>query len=420
MERVLALVLAGGGGEALSVLTAERAVSAVPFGGKYRVVDFVLSNCCHSEITRVGILTQHAPTSLHDHIGAGRPWDLDRRSGGVRLFQPYLTRSAAGWYRGTADAIAHNWDAIEELAPERILVLSGDSVYRLDYRHLVLTHGQRQSRATIAVARVPAEQSRRFGMVTVDGSGRVIRFAEKPERADTPFASMGVYLFDTPFLGERLRSRPVDLALDVVQPMVEAGEAVFAHEFGGYWDDVGSVGAYYRANVELLQRTPRLVLHDPRWPVLTRDEERPPARFLEGASVEHSLIANGCRVAGTVRRSILFPGVAVEAGAEVRDAIVMQDSVVARGARVDHAILDKHVRLGEGVAIGRGEAPRDAASAWLEGVTLIGKDAEIPAGTRIGRGVVVGVGAQARDFDGGEIEAGRVVGGRPWYQDVVV
>jgi glucose-1-phosphate adenylyltransferase len=415
----MALVLAGGGGEALSVLTAERAVSAVPFGGKYRVIDFVLSNCCHSEIGRVGILTQHAPTSLHDHVGAGRPWDLDRRSGGVSMLQPYLTRGDAGWYKGTADAIAQNWDIVEHHDPERVLVLSGDHVYRMDYRALVRTHEARRARVTLAVVRVPASESRRFGMVTLEGDGRVVRLDEKPERATTPFASMGIYVFDTDVLGARLNGGPVNLVLDVLRPLLEAGEDMVAHEFTGYWDDIGEIGAYYRANLELVAPAPRLALYDPRWPLLTRDEERPAVRVRESSSIERSLIANGCCIEGVVRRSVLFPGVHVGRGAEVTDSVVMQDVMLEPGSLVDRAILDKHTRVGERAVVGHGDPPRDPAAAWLEGLTLVGKDAEIPAGARIGRAAVIGVGAGAADFDGGGVPAGTVIGSRAWYEGVV-
>ncbi len=270
----MALVLAGGGSERMSVLTSERAVSAVPFGGKYRVVDFVLSNCCHSQVRQLGILVQHAPTSLHDHIGAGRPWDLDHREGGVLVLQPYLTRSQAGWYRGTSDAIAQNWDLIRDRSPERLLVLSGDHVYRMDYRALLETHVRAGAAATLAVTRVAPDQTRRFGMAVLD---------------------------------EALKGRPVDLVLDIVQPMLAAGRRVWAHRFEGYWEDVGTVGSFYRANLDAIGAQPRLELYDPAWPLLTRDEERPPVRVHEGATIEDSLVANGCRVAGEVRRSVLAP-----------------------------------------------------------------------------------------------------------------
>lgn len=413
----MALVLSGGGGERLSVLTAERAVSAVPFGGKYRIIDFLLSNLCHSGAEDVGVITQHAPISLHDHIGAGRAWDLDRRSGGVVIFQPFQTRNQSGWYRGTADAIAQNWDAIMERRPARVLVLSGDHVYRMDYRALLATHLEQRAAVTLAVTRVPAAQARRFGMVTFDSDGCVRSLVEKPVHATTPHASMGIYMFDTEVLGEWLRGRPVNLVLDVVRPMIEAGERLVVHEFDGYWEDVGTIDSYYRANLELLGAEPRLVLYDPRWPILSRDEERPPVLLRESAVVEDSLVANGCSIAGTVRRSVLFPGVRVEAGAQVIDSVVMSDVTLARGARVDRSIIDKYARLGEGAVVGFGEIPHAPESAWLDGLTLVGKDAQIPPGARVGRAAVIGIGGGPPDFSAGEIAPGSVIPNRPWYDD---
>jgi glucose-1-phosphate adenylyltransferase len=394
-------------------------VSAVPFGGKYRIVDFVLSNCSHSGIEQVGLVTQHVPTSLHDHVGAGRSWDLDRRAGGILILQPYQTRSQAGWYRGTADALAQNWDSIEERRPERVLVLSGDQIYRMNYRALIATHIERRAVLTLAVTRVPASQARRFGMATLDRDGRLLNLVEKPERTTTPFASMGIYVFEYEVLGELLRPRPVDLVLDVVRPLLQSGERVYTHEFSGYWEDVGTVAAYYDASRELLSADPRLVLHDPRWPILTRDEERPPVLLLDGAVLEDSLAANGCLVSGTVRRSVLFPGVRVGRGATIEDSIVMADTIIGADARLDRAILDKHVRIGERAVIGHGPIPREAESAWLEGLTLIGKEAQVPPGARIGRASVVGVGATPGDFTGGELPPGARTPNHTWFRERV-
>lgn len=413
----MTLVLSGGGGERLGVLTAERAVSAVPFGGKYRVIDFVLSNCTHSGIEKIGVLTQHAPTSLHDHIGAGRAWDLDRRGGGVTILQPFTTRSHAGWYRGTADAITQNWSSIEERKPEHVLILSGDHVYQMDYRALFETHLLRRSAATLAVTRVPADQTRRFGMATLDRDGAIRSLVEKPERAETPYASMGIYLFERKALGRRLENRPVDLVLDVVRPMLDDGEKVEAHEYQGYWEDVGTVGSYYRANLELVAATPRLVLDDPRWPILTRDEERPPVHVGTGAEISDSLVANGCRVMGRVVRSVLSPGVTVEAGAEVIESVIMSDTVVEKGASVRHSVVDKYVRVGEGARVGEGDPPTGREYEWLAGLTLVGKDARLPAGLRIGRGAVVGVGVKPESFDG-HVAAGATVASRAWHEEV--
>ncbi len=418
MTDAMALVLSGGGGERLGVLSAERAVSAVPFGGKYRIVDFVLSNCCHSGIEQVGLVTQHVPTSLHDHVGAGRPWDLDRRAGGILILQPYQTRSQFGWYRGTADALAQNWDAIEERRPERVLVLSGDHVYRMNYRALLQTHRDRRAALTMAVTRVPASQAHRFGMVTLDRDGRLLTLIEKPEHATTPYASMGIYVFEYEVLGELLRPRPVDLVHDVLRPLLQSGARVYAHEFSGYWEDVGAVSSYYHANLELLAPEPRLVLHDTRWPILTRDEERAPVRVFEGASIEDSLVANGCRVHGTVRHSVLFPGVTVEAGAVITDSVVMADVTVGARAQVDRAILDKYARIGEGARIGVGNAPDDHSCAWLDGLTLVGKDAHVPGGSAVGKCAVIGIGARQEDFGSSTVVPGSRTPNRSWFQEL--
>jgi glucose-1-phosphate adenylyltransferase len=411
---VVALVLSGGGGEQLSVLSSERAVSAIPFGGKYRIIDFVLSNCCHSEIDRVGVLTQHAPTSLHDHIGAGRPWDLDGRERGVMILQPYLTRSTAGWYRGTADAIAQNWDVIEDLGCARVLVLSGDHVYRMDYRALLAAHDESGAGVTLGVTRVPAEQSHRFGMVTLGAGGSVTRLVEKPARSESPFASMGIYVFETSLLREHLRRDRVDLVGDVIEPLVRSGARVATFEFEGYWDDVGTVGSYYRASLDLLADEPRLSLDDRRWPILTRNEERPPVLVCDGARIEQSLVANGCRVAGTVLRSVLSPGVVVESGAHVEDSVLFQDARVAQGAQVHRAIVDKFATIGASAAIGgTHEAP--AGPEWLEGLVLIGKAARIPERARVEPGVVVGVGAGPEDFSEAVLHSGTRLPNRTWY-----
>jgi glucose-1-phosphate adenylyltransferase len=395
----MALVLSGGGGERLGVLSAERAVSAVPFGGKYRIIDFVLSNCCHSGIESVGVLTQHAPTSLHDHVGSGRAWDLDRRDGGVRILQPYLTRDHAGWYRGTADALAQNWDIVDLDLVDRILVLSGDHVYKMDYRSLLLAHEQRSAAVTIAVAPKGAEQSRRFGWVRLDRDFRIRGLEEKPATTELRHASMGIYVFESVVLREMMRGHPVDLVLDVLRPLIAAGERIYAYEFTGYWEDVGTLGTYYRANLDLLAPEPGLRMDEPRWPILTRDEERPPVLVDPGADIESSLVANGCRVAGRVRRSVLFPGVRVLPGAEVVDSVVMADTVIESGARVRGAILDKYARIGRDARVGFGEPLDRRDLDWLEGLTLIGKDAIVPDGASIGPQVVLGVGSRPHETE---------------------
>ncbi len=418
MRDVLALILSGGGGERLGVLCAERAVSALPFGGKYRVIDFVLSNCCHSGVSHVGVLAQHAPASLNDHIGAGRPWDLDRRSGGIVILQPYQTRSHAGWYRGTADAITQNWDWIEEHSPDRVLVLSGDHIVRMDYRPLIAAHIQREAAVTVAVTKVPADEAYRFGMVHVERSGRIKSIEEKPQRTDAALANMGIYLFETERLREMLKARPVDVVLDILRPQVAAGHRVYAHEFNGYWEDVGTVASYYRANLELVRPHPRLVLHDARWPILTRDEERPPVWAGSDAVIEDSLVANGCRVEGRVRRSILFPGVHVGPGADINESVIMADTKLSANVRIDHAILDKYVKAGAGAVVGEGDGSAGTELDWLAGLALVGKDTWLPENARIHRPSAIGVGGRYEDLHDGVLEPGTVVPNRRWYEEL--
>lgn len=418
MRKVLGLVLSGGAGERLGALCTERAVSALPFGGKYRVIDFALSNGCHSGLDRVGILAQHAPASLNDHIGAGRSWDLDRRAGGVTILQPYQTSHHAGWYRGTADAITQNSVWIDEQDPRLVLVLSGDHVYRMDYRALLDAHDRRGARVTMAVTPVPSSESTRFGMVTFDPEGRVTTIEEKPRTTQASHANMGVYVFEWALLREMLRVRPVDLVLDVLRPLLEAKEPVMAHAFDGYWEDVGTIASYYRASMDLLRRESRLALHDSRWPILTRDEERTPVIIGDQAVIGDSLIANGCRIEGTVERSILFAGATVGPGAQVRDSVVFADTAIERGARVERAILDKYVRIGEDAFVGEEDGAPGEGLEWLSGLCVVGKDTWVPPGGRMQRPSQIGVGGRYEDFPGGVLRSGSVVTDRHWFEEI--
>src|SRR5688572_9454216 len=354
----MAMVLAGGRGEGLGVLGVPRAAPAVPFGGKYRVIDFTLSNCVHSEIFKVSLLTQHQPTSLVEHIGAGRPWDLDRIDGSVQILQPFVRRDLSLWYRGTADALAQNLNAIENANVQHVVVASGDHVYLMDYSQLVAAHEESGARITLAVSPAGADRGARYGMVALDDQDRVRRFVEKPGETDLRWASMGLYVFDAGFLVRALQELDgPDLVFDLLMPAIEAGERVHAFRFPGYWEDVGELSTYYRASRELLAERPALRLDDPRWTVLTRNEERPPAHFGATAKVSNSLVAAGARVDGTVRRSIVFPGTWVEEGAVVEDAIVLQDAWIGRGAKIARAVLDKDVIVGEEAVIGEPGGP---------------------------------------------------------------
>ena len=326
MKGTLAVVLAGGEGERLSILSSVRAKPAVPFAGKYRIIDFTLSNCVNSDIDDVVVLTQYNPRSLNDHIGLGRPWDLDRNRGGVKLLQPYIERGKlAEWYRGTADAVLQNLNVIEHSSADTILVLAGDHIYKMDYQPFLAFHRRHRADVTIAARRVPLSDATRMGILGMDETGRIIEWQEKPRQPRSDLASMGVYVFSKRALRTWLSESRADFGANVVPAMIEGGARVFGYRFDGYWQDVGTVESYWEANMALLEDAPDLDLSDRDWLIHTRSEERAPARIGSTAQVLRSLISHGCVINGTVVNSVLSPGVRVEVGAVVRDSIVMFD-----------------------------------------------------------------------------------------------
>ncbi len=413
---VYALILAGGESSSLSTLGDIRPTAAMPFAGKYRIVDFTLSNCANSGVFDVAVLTQYRPHSLNEHIGIGRPWDLDRTHGGIRIWQPYRGRSDQGWQRGTADALYQNRDFIAEAGCETLLVLSGDHIYKQDYRAMLRRHADTGADATIAVREVPRDQTSRFGIVTAGDDGRILAFHEKPQTFQGTLANMGVYLFRTSFLLEKLEQdaqNPAsqhDFGRDIIPAMV-AETRVHAYTFGDYWMDLGTIPAFWQANLDLLADTPALDLYDQRWTIHTRSEERPPVKLGASATVDCSLVSNGCVVGGTVVNSVLSPGVVVEAGAVIRDSVIMNDTRVEAGARVECCILDKQIVVGRDAVLGVGEdvPNRHEPDNLRDGITIIGKTARIPAGTRIGKNCRVDAHALGRHFPGTEIPSGESV-----------
>jgi len=417
--RTLAMILAGGAGSRLSVLTQKRTKPAVPFAGKYRIIDFALSNCANSGIFTVGICTQYRPRSLNDHIRSGQPWDLDRLTGGVTLLQPYVGPRDSDWYQGTADAIYQNRDFIHHYRPDVVLILAGDHVYKMDYDVLIAFHLDHGADLTIATVRVAPEEASRFGILETNAEYKVLGFEEKPVQPRGSLASMGIYAFNTEVLDEVLKADHTcagschDFGGDVIPQMIESYR-VCAFPYRGYWVDVGTIEAYWQAHMELLTDNPRLELLDRDWVIHTRSEERPPVNIRSEATVIRSLITDGCVIAGAVEHSVLSPGVTVRGGAEVRDSIVMTDAVIEDNAVVDHAILDKGVRVGAGARIGWedklvSEMPNNLRS----GLTVIGKNTPIPAHTQIEPNCTIAADLSEGAFKERRIPSGMTVGSVP-------
>jgi glucose-1-phosphate adenylyltransferase len=414
--RTLAMILAGGAGSRLSVLTQKRTKPAVPFAGKYRIVDFTLSNCANSGIFTVGICTQYRPRSLNDHIQSGYPWDLDRLAGGVTLLQPYIGRRGSDWYQGTADAIYQNLDFIHHNQPDVVLILAGDHIYKMDYDVLVTFHLENSADLTVATLRVTPEDACRFGILETSEERRVLSFEEKPVQPKGTQASMGIYAFNADVLHEVLtadhkRARSGhDFGGDILPQMVST-HRVYAFPHRGYWVDVGTIEAYWQAHMDLLADKPPLDLLDRGWVIHTRSEERPPVSIHSRATVAQSLITDGCVVEGTVEHSVLAPGVVVRKGAVVRRSIVMTDAVIEENAAVDHAILDKHIQVGARAKVGYGSERDPNPTVDLKrGLTVVGKNAVIPPRTRIGRNCVVAADLGADDWEQDEIPSGTTVG----------
>lgn len=400
--RVKAIILAGGKGTRLASLTIKRAKPAVPFAGKYRIIDFTLSNCVNSNIFDVLVLTQYRPHSLNDHVGKGRPWDLDRTfTGGVQMLQPYKGSLDTDWYAGTADAVAQNINFVRHGQPEYILILSGDHIYQMDYDMLIQFHRERGADATVATIRVPLDEANRFGIVDVDEDFRVKRFVEKPKNPPGNLASMGVYVFNYRILEQMLAedqqesASERDFGKNILPKMLERGSNIFAYPYGGYWIDVGTVDAYWEAHMDLLETPPSLNLNDRTWVIHTRSEERPPVRIESTARIVNSLITDGAVIAegAVVERSVLSPGVYVGPGAVVRESVILNDAYIEAGAVIERCVVDKIVVVGQNAHVG---SIQDVGNL---GITCIGKNTHIPPGYTVGRNCLIGTDLKARDFE---------------------
>lgn len=380
-KECVAMLLAGGEGKRLGILTKKLAKPAIPFGGKYRIIDFALSNLTNSGFYTVGVLTQYQPLVLNAHIGIGIPWDLDRKNGGISLLSPYVEKRGGRWYKGTANAIFQNICFIEQYNPEYLLVISGDHIYKMDYSVLLSYHKERNSEATIAVIEVPWEEASRFGIMSVGEEGKIIQFEEKPSEPKSNLVSMGVYIFNWPILREYLlkdekdQDSNNDFGKDIIPMMLREGRRLFAYPFQGYWKDVGTIESLWQSSMDLLVEEPELDLFDRDWRIYTVSPNQPPQYLAPTAKVRRSLINEGCMIYGEVENSVLFHGVYVGKGSVIKNSVILPNVHIGEGVHVEKAIIGEETVVGENCRIGYADGENGAKSA---AITLVEEHAVIP------------------------------------------
>lgn len=414
-KEMIAMLLAGGQGSRLGVLTESVAKPAVAFGGKYRIIDFPLSNCINSGIDTVGVLTQYQPLRLNTHIGIGIPWDLDRNVGGVTVLPPYEKSGNSDWYTGTANAIFQNLAYMETYNPDYVLILSGDHIYKMDYEVMLDYHKANKADVTIACMLVPMEEASRFGIMITDGNGKITEFEEKPEHPRSNLASMGIYIFSWPVLKESLlalKDQPnCDFGKHILPYCRDNGKRLFAYEFNGYWKDVGTLGSYWEANMELIDIIPEFNLYEEFWKIYTKGDIIRPQYISSEAVVERSIISEGAEIYGEVHNSVIGAGVTIKAGSVVRDSIIMKETTIESGCTIDKSIIAENVTVGENVVMGVGEeAPNVLKPAvYAFGLVTIAENSVIPSNVKIGKNTAISGKTTAEDYPGGELVSGGAI-----------
>lgn len=414
-KEMIAMLLAGGQGSRLGVLTAKVAKPAVAFGGKYRIIDFPLSNCINSGIDTVGVLTQYQPLRLNAHIGIGIPWDLDRNIGGVTVLPPYEKSANSEWYTGTANAIYQNLEYMESYNPDYVLILSGDHIYKMDYEVMLDFHKENNADVTIAAMPVPIEEASRFGIVITDDNNQVTEFEEKPAHPRSNLASMGIYIFSWPVLKEALLKKKdepgCDFGKHVIPYCHENGQRLFAYEYNGYWKDVGTLGSYWEANMELIDIIPDFNLYEEFWKIYTNTGSIPPQYISENSVIDKSIICNGAEIYGEVHNSVIGSNVVIGQGAVVRDSIIMQDVVIGENCVIDKSIIAEHVNVGDNVTLGIGsDIPNKLKpNIYSFGLVTIGENSVIPANVQIGKNTAISGVAAKEDYVDGVLESGETL-----------
>lgn len=414
-KEMIAMLLAGGQGSRLGVLTAKVAKPAVAFGGKYRIIDFPLSNCINSGIDTVGVLTQYQPLRLNTHIGIGIPWDLDRNIGGVSILPPYEKSSNSEWYTGTANAIYQNLDYMSTFNPDYVLILSGDHIYKMDYEVMLDYHKEHDADVTIAAMPVPMEEASRFGIVVADSDGRITEFQEKPPEPKSNLASMGIYIFSWPVLKKALMDLKdvpgCDFGKHIIPYCHEKGKRLFAYEYNGYWKDVGTLGSYWEANMELIDIIPEFNLYEEFWKIYTNSDIIPPQYIADTAIIDRSIIGDGAEIYGEVHNCVIGSGVTIGAGSVVRDSIIMKDVQIGAGCIIDKAIIAESVRISDNATLGTGaDVPnRLKPNIYSFGLVTIGENSVIPGGVQIGKNTAISGVTVREDYPGGVLESGETL-----------
>lgn len=414
-KETIAMLLAGGQGSRLGVLTANVAKPAVAFGGKYRIIDFPLSNCINSGIDTVGVLTQYQPLRLNAHIGIGIPWDLDRNHGGVTVLPPYEKAENSEWYTGTANAIYQNLSYIESYNPEYVLILSGDHIYKMDYEVMLDFHKENKADVTIAAMPVPIEEAGRFGIVITDDKRQILDFEEKPKEPRSNLASMGIYIFTWSVLRDALIAkkdqRNCDFGKHVIPYCHEGGKRLFAYEYNGYWKDVGTLGSYWEANMELVDLIPEFNLYEEYWKIYTRTNNVEPQYVSADSIIEKSIIGEGSEIFGKVYHSVIGAGVVVGEGTVVRDSIIMKDTAIGSGCVIDRAIIAEDCKICDGVQMGTGEeaASKLNSEIYAFGLVTVGENSFIPENVKIGKNTAISGVTEQGDYPDGMLAAGEYI-----------
>ena len=414
-KEMIAMLLAGGQGSRLGVLTAKVAKPAVSFGGKYRIIDFPLSNCINSGIDTVGVLTQYQPLRLNSHIGIGIPWDLDRNVGGVTVLPPYEKSSNSEWYTGTANAIYQNLEYMEQYNPDYVLILSGDQIYKMDYKIMLDYHKANNADITIAAMPVPMEEASRFGIVVTDEDNRITEFEEKPTQPKSNLASMGIYIFSWKVLKEALiklkDQNECDFGKHVIPYCFENNKRIFAYEYNGYWKDVGTLSSYWEANMELIDIIPVFNLYEEFWKIYTRTDTIPPQYIGENAYIEKSIIGDGTEIYGKVYNSVIGAGVVIEEGTVVRDSIIMNNSVIGKDSIVTKSIIAEDVQIGSHVELGAGEEAENVfkPKIYNSGLVTVGECSVIPDNVTVGKNTAISGETTIDDYQEGQLASGGII-----------